>query len=151
MKRGVLFVCYGNSCRSIMAEALARHFFGESVRTASAGIHRLGHVAEDTLKALEEIDVPTEGLHSKGFDAIDFALFHIVVNLTSFPLRGYIPESAARKVIDCPVVDPYGEGLAVYRQSRDAIAKLVKEKLPLWLDATTDAPVDGQMKSTDAQ
>jgi arsenate reductase len=42
---GVVFICLGNSCRSIMAEALARHFCGEAVAAASPGINPLGFVA----------------------------------------------------------------------------------------------------------
>jgi protein-tyrosine-phosphatase len=37
--RSILFVCEGNTCRSVMAEALAKERFRESVRVASAGIH----------------------------------------------------------------------------------------------------------------
>ena len=53
MRRGLLFVCLGNSCRSIMAEALARHRF-PGTRVASAGLRPLGYVAEKTLAVLAE-------------------------------------------------------------------------------------------------
>ena len=137
MKKGVLFICYGNSCRSIMAEALARHVWGASLRIASAGIRPLGWVASETLEALDELGVPVDGLRSKGFAEIDLDRFDIVVNLTSTPLSGYLPRSTAGKIVDFPVEDPFGEGIGVYRRSRDVIAKLVREKLPLWLDAAS--------------
>ena len=34
----LLFVCTGNTCRSVMAEALARRRFGDTVRVSSAGV-----------------------------------------------------------------------------------------------------------------
>ena len=42
MTKRVLFVCYGNACRSVMAEALARHYWGDKLEVASAGLHSLG-------------------------------------------------------------------------------------------------------------
>jgi len=45
MKPAVLFICLGNSCRSIMAEALVRRLCGQRLTAASAGISPLGFVA----------------------------------------------------------------------------------------------------------
>ncbi|MGC1580579.1 MAG: hypothetical protein WA766_03800, partial [Candidatus Acidiferrales bacterium] len=50
----VLFVCIGNSCRSPMAEALARHSASDVIEAASAGISPLGRVADLTRKILVE-------------------------------------------------------------------------------------------------
>ena len=62
-RRGLLFVCWGNSCRNIMAEALARHRY--PAMRPSAGLRPLGYVAEKTLGVLAEAGVSTEGLWSK--------------------------------------------------------------------------------------
>jgi protein-tyrosine-phosphatase len=51
-KPKVLCICLGNSGRSIMAAALARHRCGDRWETASAGINPLGFVALETLAAL---------------------------------------------------------------------------------------------------
>ncbi len=37
MKPTIAFICLGNSCRSIMAEALARHHHGSELQAVSAG------------------------------------------------------------------------------------------------------------------
>jgi arsenate reductase len=74
MPEGILFICLGNSCRSIMAEALARQFFPGPVKIGSAGIDPLGFVTEETIKVLEEAGVATEGLRSKGLSEIDLSL-----------------------------------------------------------------------------
>ena len=67
-KPKVLFICLGNSCRSIMAEALARHRCGDRWEAASAGINPLGFVAPETLKVLAEMGVSPAGLYSKGLE-----------------------------------------------------------------------------------
>lgn len=64
----VLFLCTGNSARSIMAEAILK-FKGKFQFTAySAGSHPSGVVRSEALHQLEAAHVPTAGLHSKSWD-----------------------------------------------------------------------------------
>jgi arsenate reductase (thioredoxin) len=67
----VLFLCTGNSARSIMAEALTNHLGKGRFRGFSAGSHAKGRVDPMTLQLLTEVGLPTAGLRSKSWD--DFA------------------------------------------------------------------------------
>jgi arsenate reductase (thioredoxin) len=130
---GVVFICYGNACRSIMAEALARHHWGESLRVASAGIAPLGRIAKGTLEVLAEVNVSCAGLYSKGFSELAHHADDVIVNLTDMSIQDFLPKSIHGRVIEWYVRDPYGESLNSYRQARDTIEWLVTEKLPEWL------------------
>jgi arsenate reductase (thioredoxin) len=64
----VLFLCTGNSARSIMAEGIL-NFKGRPNFTAySAGSHPAGVVRPEALRQLEMAHIPTKGLHSKAWD-----------------------------------------------------------------------------------
>jgi arsenate reductase len=64
----VLFLCTGNSARSIMAEAILNGK-GKPVFTAySAGSHPSGLVRPEALKLIEMAHLPTEGLRSKNWE-----------------------------------------------------------------------------------
>ncbi len=128
MRHGLLFVCWGNSCRSIMAEALARLRYPD-IRVASAGLRPLGYVAEESLVVLAEAGVSTEGLWSKGLGDISLEEFSLAVNLTTHALAGRLAGFAGR-ILRHPVADPFGGTLTAYRESRDAIRRFIDQDLP---------------------
>ncbi len=118
-----------------MAEALARQFFPDSVKIASAGIHPLGFVASETLQVLKELGIATEGLWSKGLEEINCSEFPWLANLTSSSLDSHLPRAFRGKIIRHPVADPFGGPLEAYRHARDAIRRFVTEELPQCLKA----------------
>jgi arsenate reductase len=64
----VLFVCTGNSARSIIAEGLMNSAAEGRLRAHSAGSHPTGVVNPFALDALREQRIPTDGLRSKSWD-----------------------------------------------------------------------------------
>lgn len=78
----VLFVCTGNSARSIMAEGLLNHMGEGRFKAYSAGSHPTGRVSPHALRTLERLRLSVEGYRSKNWDefagpgapAMDFVL-----------------------------------------------------------------------------
>ncbi len=64
----VLFLCTGNSARSIMAEAIMNRKGLGNFTAYSAGSHPSGTVRPEGLKQLESARLPTDGLRSKSWD-----------------------------------------------------------------------------------
>jgi protein-tyrosine-phosphatase len=64
----VLFLCTGNSARSILAEAIINKLGKGKFRGFSAGSHPKGQVHPIALDVLQHLDFPTEGLRSKSWD-----------------------------------------------------------------------------------
>jgi arsenate reductase len=91
----VLFLCTGNSARSILAEAYLNSVSGGQFHAYSAGSHPKGAVHPLTLETLRHSGLPTEGLRSKSWN--EFAregapAMHFVITVC---------DSAAGEV--CPV------------------------------------------------
>ena len=63
-----LFLCTGNSARSIMAEALLNHKGGDRFSAYSAGSHPSAVVRPEALKQLEAAHISVAGLRSKRWD-----------------------------------------------------------------------------------
>ncbi len=64
----VLFLCTGNSARSILAEQLLNHWGRGKFRAFSAGSYPKGQVHPIALALLQHMKLPTEGLRSKSWD-----------------------------------------------------------------------------------
>jgi arsenate reductase (thioredoxin) len=64
----VLFLCTGNSARSILAESLLNHWGRGRFRAFSAGSFPKGQVHPLAIELLEWVRLPTEGLRSKSWD-----------------------------------------------------------------------------------
>ncbi len=66
----VLFLCTGNSCRSILGEATFNHLAPEGWRALSAGSRPTGTVHPRSLALLRREGISTDGLHSKSWDGL---------------------------------------------------------------------------------
>lgn len=66
----ILFLCTGNSCRSILAEATFNALAPQGMRAMSAGSHPAGYVHPRSLALLIREGIPTEGYHSKSWHAL---------------------------------------------------------------------------------
>ena len=64
----VLFLCTGNSARSILAEALMRHWGRTRFRSFSAGSRPKGEVHPLALEVQQQFRLPIDGLRSKPWD-----------------------------------------------------------------------------------
>jgi arsenate reductase (thioredoxin) len=65
MKRKILILCTGNSCRSHMAEGILRHAGGGLFEVFSAGSNPAGYVHPTAIAAMREIDIDISGHTSK--------------------------------------------------------------------------------------
>lgn len=66
----VLFLCTGNSCRSILAEATFNHLAPAGWRAMSAGSQPAGYVHPRSLALLAREGISTSGVSSKSWDAL---------------------------------------------------------------------------------
>lgn len=77
----VLVLCTGNSCRSILGEALINHLASGRFCAYSAGSHPVGKVNPNALQTLARHGLPTEGYSSKSWEDLGDTRIDIVITV----------------------------------------------------------------------
>ena len=121
----VLFVCFGNACRSPMAEAIARREAGDVIEPASAGLYPLGEIPVHTQKALKHGGYSADGLASKRIALDAWKRADLVINLSGRMRELEFEEF--EKVEDWDVEDPYGGDEATYQRILEEIRGRVRD------------------------
>jgi protein-tyrosine-phosphatase len=124
----ILFVCYGNSCRSQMAEALANQIGGRRVRAFSAGTHPLGVISLDTRVVLNEKGIRLVGHWSKGLRDVPISEMDVVVEM-GFGVKFRLPADFKGRLIQWHIPDPYLLDRSYFRDVRDLIESEVRRLL----------------------
>lgn len=77
----VLFLCTGNSCRSIIAEVLLNHLGHNNYVAYSAGSFPTGLINPDSIELLKSKNLMTQGLKSQSWDELAHINFDVVITV----------------------------------------------------------------------
>jgi protein-tyrosine-phosphatase/DNA-binding HxlR family transcriptional regulator len=92
--RRVLFLCLHNLSRSLIAEALVRHFAAEALIVDSAGIEPCDDpVPPLALQVLRENDVPADGLYLKTYDQLAPANYDYLITVCDIVHENSVPNT----------------------------------------------------------
>ena len=114
----LLFVCVGNSCRSQMAEGIARSMGHVA---DSAGTHPAGAIASNAVRVLSARGISSEGMKPKSVDAFSADDYDMVISMgcgVHCPLM--------RIDQDWELEDPVGQALHVYESTADEIERRLR-------------------------
>ena len=81
MTQRILVLCTGNSCRSVMAEALFNHLGQGRIEAVSAGSHPTGHVHPKSIETLNRHGIAFGEPRSKSWDEFAGQPFDLVVTV----------------------------------------------------------------------
>jgi len=128
MKKNVLILCTGNSCRSIMAEALINAKMSECVAAQSSGVKASGKVNPNAQALLESKGYWREDYHSKVIDTVLDTAFDLVVTVCDHAHETCPMFPKAVKTIHMGFEDPSGKAVEEYAKALELIEK---ELLPV--------------------
>lgn len=128
MKKNVLILCTGNSCRSIMAEALVNAKLGDCVEAQSSGVKASGKVNLHAQALLESKGYWKDKYHSKIIEMVLDTPFDLVVTVCDHANETCPMFPKAVKTIHVGFEDPSGKAVEEYENTLNIIEK---ELLPI--------------------
>jgi arsenate reductase len=140
----VLFVCTGNSCRSIMAEALLRQHGGADFEVHSAGTEPKGLNAR-TMRLLDEVGIDGSFARSKSVDEFAGQSFDYVITVCDQARQACPVFPGGGQTLHWGYPDPAeatgteDEVMAVYRRTFTAIGERIGLFIPLALRHRAEA------------
>lgn len=127
-KKQVLILCTGNSCRSIMAEAMLNAKLGECVEAQSSGVQASGKVNPHAQALLKSKGEWREKYHSKVIESVLNTAFDLVITVCDHAKETCPMFPRAVKTIHVGFDDPSGKAIEAYAKTYDLIEK---ELLPI--------------------
>ena len=128
-EKHILFLCFANTCRSPMAEAIARTLGGGRFEIHSAGLCPAGSVAPLSLRTLERLGYETEGLASKGLTDVPLDRMDVVVSLMGPEGMAALPRHIPADRVVWSIRDPYGEDEEAYFSVAGALEDRIRDLL----------------------
>ncbi len=122
-KKKVLVLCTGNSCRSIMAEALINAKLGECVEAQSSGVKASGRVNPNAQALLESKGYWRDDYHSKVIKTVLDTPFDLVVTVCDDAKESCPVFPKAVKTIHMGFEDPSGKAVEEYAVTLGLIEK----------------------------
>ncbi|MBD3799287.1 arsenate reductase ArsC [Sulfuricurvum sp.] len=119
--KNVLILCTGNSCRSIMAEALINAKMGDCVKAFSSGVKASGKVNPNAQALLEEKGYWRDEYHSKVIETVLNNEFDLVITVCDHANETCPMFPKAVKTIHVGFEDPSGKALEEYAKTLDLI------------------------------
>jgi len=120
----ILFLCVGNSCRSQMAEGLARALSDGRHQVWSAGTHPMTRVSPEAVQVLAEKGVDISAHRPKSITEVPAD-----VDLAVTLCEDRCPTLRAHRREHWPTPDPYGGPVDDFRTARDQIEARVRDLL----------------------
>ncbi|APW66704.1 MAG: arsenate reductase ArsC [Arcobacter sp.] len=124
----VLILCTGNSCRSIIAEALINAKL-EGFSSDSSGVKASGRVNPNAQKLLEQKGIWKEEYHSKTIDKVIDNEYDLVVTVCDNAHETCPMFPKAVKVIHVSFVDPDGKGFEAFEDTYKEIEEILLPKV----------------------
>jgi len=121
MKKNVLILCTGNSCRSIMAEALINAKMGDCVTAQSSGVKASGSVNPHAKELLQSRGYWRDAYHSKVIETVLDTPFDLVITVCDHAKESCPMFPKAIKTIHMGFDDPSGKEVQEYEKTLDLI------------------------------
>ncbi|MFZ5950110.1 MAG: arsenate reductase ArsC [Candidatus Rifleibacteriota bacterium] len=137
MKKKVLFLCTGNSCRSQMAEGWARHFHNDWLDVSSAGVEKHG-MNPFAVQVMKEEGVEISSHRSKLLSELPELEFDLVITVCGNANERCPIFPGRTRVVHVPFGDPPAmaketdsqeKALECYRNVRDQIKAFIEKEL----------------------
>ena len=124
----VLILCTGNSCWSIMAEALINSYF-DNIQAFSSGTKATGKVNLNAKKVLQENGIWNENYHSKNLDEIINIDFDLVITVCDNAKNSCPTFPKKVSTIHIPFNDPDGKEYIYFKESFNDIKNILLPKI----------------------
>jgi len=133
LRKGILFLCTGNSCRSQMAEGFARKMLPKNVKIFSAGLEPKG-IHPMAVKVMQEVGIDISQQRSKNISEVPVNEINIVITLCGEAAENCPIFLGKVKRIYWALEDPAKaqgseeEIFKVFRKVRDKIKSCIKNE-----------------------